>query len=181
MDRQMDRQDIQEMIDAAVSAAYTRGAWIQGVLQNHAFGLIPSATTALTTAAAVVMGTVSLVAKGSGNIRVQFYGSIIALNSLQAIITPSVTVTQNGINTFSAGPPGTGNNVALPIWALPGNTSNPSVAPIVGYFETASVKNTVGFTGAAGQTIAVTLLIGASTTGGSVAAGAIGMEVSEAF
>ena len=169
------KREIIKLIQSMLTRVQQQAALSIGVLANHTLVQLPAATTALTTASPVSMGTATLTAKGnSGNFRVQFFGSIIALNSLQAIITPSLSLTQNGIAT--ATPTVFGGPIALP-----GNTSNPSVASVVGYAETAFNKYTTGFAPTVGQTVVATLSLGASTTGGSVAASAIGLSMQEIF
>jgi len=175
------RQEVLKMIEANVqrlTAAPSGGVF--GVLSNHTLTNGPAATTALTTAAPLAMCTAVLTVRATGRFRVQVAGSINANNTLQAIITPILSFTQNGTNTFQAGTQAS-PQPGLPAFALPGATSNPDVGVIVGFFETSAQANTVGFAPTQGQTVACTLLLGASTTGGTMFIGGVALSMQEIF
>jgi hypothetical protein len=172
-----DRDEVQKMIDQAVSAAYARLNGAIGVLGNHQESLIPATTTAILTANTGISNAPSITVKGGGNIRIQITGQVNALNTLQAVLTPSIVLTQNGINTIQ------GNLTQL---ALPGSTSSPSVGELVLFAESSAIAALASNTGTPfkptpGQTIAVALDMIASATGGSVPANGLTVSLQEIF
>ena len=106
-----------------------QGAGTIEVLANHTEIALPSTTTAITTGA-TAMGTISLTAKGPSNFRIEYAMQLNALNTLQAVITPTVSFTANGVDTITA---------TLPAMAFPPNTSSPTTGILSGFAEASAV------------------------------------------
>jgi hypothetical protein len=174
------KREIIKIIQSMLTRRDGISSQIIAVNANHTLANFPNTTTAITTGATAMPTTtpISLTAKGSGSsvapgglpgtrVRVLIAGAINALNTLQAVITPTLSFTANGANTVTA--------ATLQAFALPGNTSSPMVGMISWIAE---VTNTLW---AAGQTITATLSLTGSATGGSAPLGALTLSMQEIF
>ena len=153
-----------------------QGAGTIEVLANHTEIALPSTTTAITTGA-TAMGTISLTAKGPSNFRIEYAMQLNALNTLQAVITPTVSFTANGVDTITA---------TLPAMAFPPNTSSPTTGILSGFAEASAVaalaaNTTIPWAPKPGQTIIATLSLTGSATGGSVPASLSELAMQEIF
>ena len=172
------RREVLKMILATTKRVEEQAALSVGVQANHTLVSLPNTTTAITTGATALPGTsITLTAKQAGvmnsavpgaRFRVLIMGAINALNTLQAVITPTISFTANGINTTTA------NGTLVP-FALPGNTSSPMVGMMA---EICEVSNTLW---AAGQTVTATLSLTGSVTGGSAPIGSVSVSMQEIF
>ena len=167
MDRQMDRQDIQEMIDAALTPLYARTGFMQGVQANHAWSTNTGGIAVGITATGLESVTLPAVPK-SGKLRI--IGNITFTNSAAAThaLTPLINITVGSVlsNVY------TGASVALISGADDGNVA-------VVYELPASVAATF-----AGTTATVTVILQATAdalTAISVATGASTLSVQEIF
>ena len=175
------KREIIKIIQSMLTRVQEQYALAIGVSANHILVTLPNTTTAITTGATALPSTaaISLTAKqasvGTSNasvglagskVRVIITGVINALNTLQAVITPTLSLTANGVNTVSP---------VLDSFALPGNTSSPMVGMAAWIVE---VNNTLW---AAGQTIVATLALTGSATGGSAPPNTLSVSMQEIF
>lgn len=156
-----DREEINRMIQQAVSAAYAQIGGIIGVQQNHTIATLPNTTTNVT-AGVTSLGTVPMTAKGPGNFRYTVVGTFQSTSTTPLSIASVVTFRLNGTNTISI-IPGLGTGLV----ATPNFTSIPSVGQFSFIIELAQAaalasNTSIWKTPLPGQTVSADIGLAAS-------------------